>query len=165
MAPPGRGDFASKLRDLRLSERLSREGLARASGVSPSALANLEHASDPRTGKAPRPRIETLQQLANGLAREALYGGVDAHKADRYYRELMLAAGYVVADERRPEGRDAIREQAMAWLEQEAPDITVTIAETGRDWTEDDVTYLRATINAIREMQRRRRRENPAAHR
>lgn len=155
-----RTKFASTLRDLRISEKLSREGLARASGVSPSALANLEHAADPRTGKAPQPQIETIRQIAAGLAREPLAGGVDQAKADRYYRALMAAAGYIVEEAPVPKGRDAIRQRALEWLEREAPDITVTLGETGHDWTEDDLTYLRATINAIRDMQRRRRKSN-----
>lgn len=88
-----------KLRDLRERRRFTRDGLGMAAGLSDATVAKIENGYDPRTGKAVRPNPDTLRKLADALGE-----GLE-EDADRFYTELMKAAGYaegLISDQAAP---------------------------------------------------------------
>lgn len=80
--------FGAELVRLRLDAHLSQRALAKLSGVSNTAISDLE------SGEAPPPHPLMLSKLARGLATSGL-GVRDEQRAEANYLTLMRAAGYV----------------------------------------------------------------------
>ena len=96
----GRTPFAACLVELMDRERIGSRELARIIGRPSAALQEWRSGlSEDRREERPRP--ETLRLLAEGLATDPVAFAergvrrIEAAKADRYYRELMAASGYL----------------------------------------------------------------------
>ena len=86
--PHGLG-LAELLASLRRQRGFSKQSLAEASEVSATYIGQIESSIDPRTGRPYRPSPPKLRMLAGALGRG------NAREADRIYRLLMEAAGYL----------------------------------------------------------------------
>jgi len=89
--PRGLG-LAELLKELRRRKGFTKQSLAEASEVSATYIGQIESSIDPRTGKPYQPSPPKLRMLAGALGRG------DAREADRIYRLLMEAAGYLPED-------------------------------------------------------------------
>lgn len=81
-----RGLLGETLIELRESARLSQRDLAQLSGISHGTIRDIE------LGKGHHRRVETLQQIAAGLATEA-DGVVNQQRSEGYLQQLLAAAG------------------------------------------------------------------------
>lgn len=115
------------VRKHRLGRRWSRGQLAERAGVDRSYVGRLEEGVYDNPGTEPLGKIAT----AFGISPADLLP--DSRSAD--------------------EQVDVIREQVLAILAAE-PEITVTIAETGRAWTEADRALILSALESIKEKQR-----------
>lgn len=89
-----RNRFGTELKTIQKQTRMGLRELARLSGISANTISNLKRGADPRTGKTPMPRPDTIRRLAEGLATDPLEDRVNQTRADAFYRRLMSAAGY-----------------------------------------------------------------------
>jgi transcriptional regulator with XRE-family HTH domain len=78
-------DFGKRLKELRIKARLSQPVLARLSGVSTASIGLLERGLN-------KPRPETLQMLAQGLATDT-DGAVNIQREQELFLDLYQAAG------------------------------------------------------------------------
>lgn len=97
------GTFGGTLVRLRTDANLSQRRLGELSGVSNTAISDLEK------GDAPAPHPSMLMKLAQGLVKTGS-GVVDERRADAAYFQLMRAAGYMPAP-RETSAEAAFREE------------------------------------------------------
>lgn len=147
--------LAETLHHLRRQSRLSQEQLANLSGVSKQQIGNLERSKDPRSGKAPLPRPDTLRRLADALAINSVTGQVHQDRADDYYNQLAAAAGYF------PAGGDGVsrlspRDRAQALLAKN-PRAATAFEALPNDMDDADVDALARHLEVFADLLRRRR--------
>lgn len=85
--------IATLLQRLRQRQRVGQQELADLAGVSRTLITNIERGFDQK-GRPTNPRPVTLRCLARGLATDGV-GNHDAGAEERFYTELMVAAGHL----------------------------------------------------------------------
>lgn len=152
---------------LRIGQRLSQADLARLSKVSRGTISNIERAYDPTTKRPPRPHPDTLRLVADGLATDGR-GVLHVELRDRFYAELMVAAGYdaAVFEHLDPGDTALIRTEAEAqrWLAEQLgdPDLAVAWARVvteRRFLSPADQVGLDAVIRLFRDRLERNQRD------